>query len=76
MKNVKNALSSFEDIKEFNRITCMYDLSADLSTGNYKVNPRSLIGLFTLDTGKKLNLTIYSDNYNDYLERIGKFLVD
>ena len=77
MKIVKISLTDLEDIKEFNRITCSHhDLNAQLSVGGYKVDPKSLVGLFTFDTGTKLELTIFSDNYNDYLSDISKFLVD
>ncbi len=76
MKNVKISFSSLEDIKEFNRVTCSNDFDAELSLGNYKVDAKSLVGLFTFDINQKLDLTIYSDNYADYLSQIGKFLVD
>ena len=77
MKIVKISLTDLDEIKEFNRITCLHhDLTAELSSGGYKVDPKSLVGLFTLDTGAKLDLTIFSDNYNDYLSDISKFLVD
>ncbi len=76
MKNVKISLGSLEDIKEFNRITCSFDSPVSLTMGNYKVNAKSLIGLFTVDTNTKVDLMIDSDNYKDYLSRIDKFLVD
>lgn len=77
MKTVKISLASLDDIKEFNRITCSYhDLSADLSNGSYNVDPKSLVGLFSIDVGTKLELTVNSDNYNDYLTDISKFLVE
>lgn len=75
MKNVQILLRSLEDIKEFNRITCSYsDLPVDVSSGEYTVDAKSLIGLFSIDTDKKLDLKINSDNYNDYLMKISKFL--
>lgn len=76
MKNVKISFSSLEDIKEFNKVTCSNDCNVELSSGNYKVDAKSLVGLFTFDINQKLDLTIYSDNYADYLSQISKFLVD
>lgn len=76
MKNVKISLKSLDEIKEFNKITCAFDSPVDLVMGNYKVNAKSLIGLFTVDTNAKVDLNIHSDNYKDYLSSIGKFLVD
>ncbi|MCH5201355.1 MAG: hypothetical protein J1F60_10390 [Oscillospiraceae bacterium] len=77
MKTVKISLTDLDEIREFNRITCSHhDLAAELSNGGYKVNPKSLIGLFSLDTAAKLDLTISSDNYDDYLSDISKFLVE
>ena len=77
MKTAKIFLTDLDDIREFNRITCSHhELTAELSNGGYKVDPKSLIGLFSLDAGTKLDLTIYSDNYDDYLSAISKFLVE
>lgn len=76
MKKVQISFSSLEDIKEFNRISCSVDFSVELASGNYKVDAKSLVGLFTLDVNQRLDLTIYSDNYADYLSQISKFLVD
>lgn len=76
MKNVKISLGSLEDIKEFNRITCSFDSPVSLSVGNYKVNAKSIVGLFTIETNTKVDLMIDSDNYRDYLSKIDKFLVD
>lgn len=76
MKSVKVSLHSFDEMKEFNKITCNYDYPVDLVSGNYKVNAKNIIGLFTFDTNTALDLIIHSDNYKDYLSSIGKFLVD
>ena len=76
MKNVKISLHSFEDMKEFNRITCGLDYPVDVAKGNYIVNAKSNMGLFTFETNTDIDLIIHSDNYKDYLSRIGKFLVD
>lgn len=76
MKSVKISLHSFDDIKEFNRITCGFDYPVDIAAGNYKVNAKSIMGLFTFETNTDLDLIIHSDNYKDYLTRIDKFLVD
>lgn len=76
MKNVKISLHSFEEMKEFNRITCGFDYPVDVAKGNYIVNAKSIIGLFTFDTNTDIDVIIHSDNYKDYLSRIGKFLVD
>lgn len=76
MKQVQISFSSLEDIKEFNRITYSVDFDVELSSGNYKVDAKSLVGLFTFDVNQRLDLTIYSDNYADYLAEIGRFLVE
>lgn len=76
MKNAHISFSSLEEIKEFNRITCSVDYNVELASGNYKVDAKSLVGLFTFDVNQRLDLIIYSDNYADYLSQISKFLVD
>lgn len=76
MTNVKISLSSLDDIKEFNKLTCGFDAEADLTEGNYKVDAKSLIGLFTLDMNQALDLSIHSDNCRDYLKSISRFLVN
>lgn len=76
MTNVKICLGSFEDIKEFNALTCSFEAPTDLSEGSYRVNAKSLVGLFSLDMNRELDLSIHSDNCRDYLNSISKFLVN
>lgn len=76
MTNVKICLGSLADIKEFNKLICSIDVPADLSEGNYKVDAKSLVGLFSLDMNQALDLSIHSDNCRDYLQSISKFLVN
>ncbi|MDR1755269.1 MAG: HPr family phosphocarrier protein [Eubacterium sp.] len=75
MTNSKIILSSIDDVKEFVSIILKADFSADLSSGKYVVDAKSIMGIFSLDLSKPLDLKIHSENGAEFLDKIKKFIV-
>lgn len=75
MKTLKIKLLTINDVKEFVTAAnyCTYDV--DLVSGRYTVDGKSLMGIFSIVPSESLELNIYSDNCDAFLESIKKFIV-
>jgi hypothetical protein len=76
MKKLRVTLSQIEDVKKFCGYTNSVEYECDIATGRYVVSAKSIMGIFSLDLTAPLDLTIYSDNCADLLEKIKPYIVD
>ena len=76
MKKVTIKLSTINDIRDFVSQVTLYDGEVDLSSGRYVVDAKSIMGIFSLDLMKPIEMTVNSGtNPDDLLSRIEKFIV-
>ncbi|MDF2944135.1 MAG: hypothetical protein K0S01_2993 [Herbinix sp.] len=61
MKKIKISLNSFDKVKDFVDITCKLDYDIDLISGRYVVNGQSIMGIFSLDLSKPIDVTIVNE---------------
>ena len=61
MKSITLSLNSIEKVKKFVNIIGRYDGDFDLSSGSYKVDAKSIMGIFSLDLSSPLKLDIHND---------------
>ena len=62
--------------KNFDDIVTLFDGEVDLSSGRYVVDAKSIMGIFSLDLLKPIEMTINSgDNPDELIEKIQKFIV-
>lgn len=59
MKEATILLQSIEDVKEFNRIVAVYDGDVDLVSGRYVIDAKSIMGIFSLDLSKPINIQVH-----------------
>lgn len=76
MKSLKVLLSTINDVKEFVNIVSRYDFDVDLVSGRYAVDAKSIMGIFSLDLSKPIEVNIHSDAADEFLKEIEKFKVD
>ncbi|MCQ2468076.1 MAG: HPr family phosphocarrier protein [Clostridia bacterium] len=76
MTKLKIKLSDINAIREFVTLTnlCPYDI--DLVSGRYVVDAKSLMGIFSLDLAKPINLEIFSDDCADFIAKIKPYIVE
>ncbi len=76
MKELKILLGTIEDVKEFVNITNKYEFECDLVSGRYAVDAKSIMGIFSLDLSKPLNMVIRGEGASTeaLTEEMGKFL--
>ena len=64
MKEATILLQSIEDVKEFNRIVAVYDGDVDLVSGRYVIDAKSIMGIFSLDLSKPINIQVHGGIYS------------
>jgi phosphotransferase system HPr-like phosphotransfer protein len=65
-----------DDIKKFVNIVSLCDYDFDITSGRYVVDAKSIMGLFSLDLSAPLTLVIHSEDCDDILEKLKKFIVE
>ena len=68
MKTVKICLNSIEKVKSFVNDITKFDYDFDLVSGRYVIDAKSIMGIFSLDLSKAIDLNIHADNDSDVAE--------
>ena len=55
-------LSSIKDVRNFINVTSMFEEDIDIIKGRYVVDGKSIMGIFTIDLSKPIEVRIYTDN--------------
>ena len=76
MKSVKISLNSIDKVKSFVNTITKYDYDFDLVSGRYVIDAKSIMGIFSLDLSKPIDLNIHSDSeIDEVLESLTPYLV-
>ena len=62
MKTVKISLNSIDKVKSFVNDITKFDVDFDLVSGRYVIDAKSIMGIFSLDLSKPIDLNINADN--------------
>ena len=74
MKEAVILLQSIEDVKDFNRTVALYDGDVDLVSGRYVIDAKSIMGIFSLDLSKPINIQIHGDDAEALIEKLNAFV--
>lgn len=61
MKTVQISLNSIDKVKSFVNEITKYDYDFDLVSGRYVIDAKSIMGIFSLDLSKPINLNIHAE---------------
>ena len=76
MKSVMVMLATINDVKSFVNIVTKYDFDVDLVSGRYAIDAKSIMGIFSLDLSKPIDLNIHAeDNSDEVLEVLKPYMV-
>lgn len=76
MKTVTINLRSIDKVKSFVNDITKFDSDFDLVSGRYVIDAKSIMGIFSLDLSKPINLNIHGDEDNaEIMEVIKKYEV-
>ena len=66
-KELRISLNEFSKIQKFNNIIINFESDIDLVRGRYVIDAKSLIGIYTLDLSKPINVIIHSDDEEEII---------
>ena len=77
MKEIDIRLSLAENVKAFVNVVSRFDYEMDLQSGRHVVDAKSILGIFSLDLSKPIELTIHeSDEIDEILKVLQPYVVD
>ena len=77
MKTVKICLNSIDKVKAFVNDITKFDSDFDLVSGRYVIDAKSIMGIFSLDLSKDIDLNIHSeDNIDDIIATLKPYIVE
>ena len=62
MKTVQISLNSIDKVKSFVNDITKFDVDFDLVSGRYVIDAKSIMGIFSLDLSKPIDLNIHAEN--------------
>ena len=75
-KNEKISLNSIDKVKSFVNEITKYDNDFDLVSGRYVIDAKSIMGIFSLDLSKPIDLNIHADdNVDEILAALDSYII-
>ena len=76
MKTVMISLNSIDKVKSFVNDISRFDYDFDLISGRYVIDAKSIMGIFSLDLSKPIELNIHADEDCDaIIETLKPYIV-
>lgn len=77
MKTVKISLNSIDKVKAFVNEVTKFNADFDLVSGRYVIDAKSIMGIFSLDLSKPIDLNIHDESNSDtILNALKPYIVD
>lgn len=77
MKTVQISLNSIDKVKSFVNDITKFDYDFDLVSGRYVIDAKSIMGIFSLDLSKPIDLNIHAEgsNLENVLEVLNPYII-
>lgn len=77
MKTVQISLNSIDKVKAFVNELAHFNNDFDLVSGRYVIDAKSIMGIFSLDLSKPINLSIHegTDDIEEILKRLEPYII-
>lgn len=77
MKTVKICLNSIDKVKSFVNDITKFETDFDLVSGRYVIDAKSIMGIFSLDLSKPIDLNIHAEDGTEHiLEVLAPYIVE
>ena len=70
----KIMLTSIDDVKNFAAIAGTKKYDIDITSGRYIINAKSIMGIFSLDLTRPLNVIAHSEKEDDFSSLISSYI--
>ena len=74
MVEEKIMFASIDDVKNFAALANTKSYDVDISSGKYLINAKSIMGIFSLDLTRPLNVVAYCDDHEAFLKEIKNYI--
>lgn len=76
MKTIQISLNSIDKVKSFVNEITKYDYDFDLVSGRYVIDAKSIMGIFSLDLSRPIDLNIHAEeNVDEVLETLKPYMI-
>lgn len=78
MKTVQISLNSIDKVKSFVNAITQYEYDFDLISGRYVIDAKSIMGIFSLDLSKPIDLNIHAEaesSINEILTVLAPYII-
>lgn len=78
MKTVQISLNSIDKVKSFVNAITQFEFDFDLISGRYVIDAKSIMGIFSLDLSKPIDLAIHTtseDEVDSIMEILKPYLI-
>ena len=76
MKTVKISLNSIDKVKAFVNDVTKFNTDFDLVSGRYVIDAKSIMGIFSLDLSKAIDLNILIVDTDEILKVLAPYIVE
>ena len=77
MQKVVISLNSIDKVKSFVNTISQYDFDFDLISGRYVIDAKSIMGIFSLDLSKPIELAIHTETgLDEIMEVLKPYIID
>ncbi len=74
MVEAKIMLASIDDVKSFAALANTKNYDVDITSGKYLINAKSIMGIFSLDLTRPLNVVAYCDDDAAFSKQIERYI--
>ena len=76
MKTIQISLNSIDKVKSFVNDITKFDYDFDLVSGKYVIDAKSIMGIFSLDLSRPIDLNIHAEeNVDEVLETLKPYMI-
>ena len=75
MKTANIRINTIEDVKNFVTTVTKCNYEVDIVSGRYAIDAKSIMGIFSLDLSKPLELRVHSADCDELMAELDKYIV-
>ena len=76
MKTIQISLNCIDKVKSFVNDITKFDYDFDLVSGRYVIDAKSIMGIFSLDLSRPIDLNIHAEeNVDEVLETLKPYMI-
>ena len=74
MQAVTVTLTQVNEVQQFVNLVSRFPFDVDVVSGRYTVNAKSLLGVYSLDLGRPLQVLLYNDDCEELKKQLEPYM--